>query len=246
MENKMRPDYDWKLPEKIIVRLGQSSYGRQRAIFEENNLLLVLHSPPEIKSYKRETVVFLRQPTGVWKWNGRDDGMGRLKRLLLAYEEQSGKFLEEFQKADTSNHLFELLTKLNSVKRAANDLYNTLQSGRDHVKVDNELIEARDRAYEISRNCELIYLDAQTALNFKIAKNAQDDADAAKLVLKAQHKLNILAAIFFPLTALTSIFGMNLPSGFDKFGPVSFWLVFICGLIIGSMFKGWVIDKEGK
>ena len=36
----------WNLPEAIRVRLGQSTYGRQRAIVEEGHLLLVLHKPP--------------------------------------------------------------------------------------------------------------------------------------------------------------------------------------------------------
>jgi hypothetical protein len=60
----MRPDYDWTLPRKITARLGQSSYGRQRAIFEDETCLLILHTPPERKNHKRETLVFLRQPGG--------------------------------------------------------------------------------------------------------------------------------------------------------------------------------------
>ena len=36
----------WSLPEAIRVRLGQTTYGRQRAMFEEGHLLLVLHKPP--------------------------------------------------------------------------------------------------------------------------------------------------------------------------------------------------------
>jgi Mg2+ and Co2+ transporter CorA len=242
----MRPDYDWTLPQKITARLGQSSYGRQRAIFEDETCLLILHTPPERKNHKRETLVFLRQPGGQWKCNGRDDGIMRLQKLLLTYEDQCDKFLDEFQKAETSDLLFELLTRLNSAKRTANDMFTALQAARDLIKVDPDLIECRDRAYEISRNYELIYHDAKTALDFRIAKNSQDDAEAAKLVLKAQHKLNVLAAIFFPLMALTSIFGMNLPNGLEKLGIPIFWVIFICGLVIGTYFKGWVIEKSNR
>jgi Mg2+ and Co2+ transporter CorA len=240
----MRQDYGWKLPGKIVSRLGVSSYGRQRAIFEEDNLLLILHYPPGSKNYKRETAVFWRQPSGAWFCNGLDDGTSKLKKLVKTYEDQITAISQEYGSAETAQDLFEVITKINPMKRAANDMYTAMQSAREQVKGDNELIEMRDRAYEAARFLDLLYEDTQTALNFRIAKNAQDDADAAKQVVSAQHKLNILAAIFFPLTALTSIFGMELPNGLNKLGVLPFWVILFVGIFIGSSFKNWVVKKE--
>ena len=41
-----RKEFSWQLPEKIVHRLGDTSYGRQRAIFEDDHLLIILHLPP--------------------------------------------------------------------------------------------------------------------------------------------------------------------------------------------------------
>jgi Mg2+ and Co2+ transporter CorA len=51
------------------------------------------------------------------------------------------------------------------------------------------------------------------------------------------HRLNLLAALFFPIAALSSIFGMNAKHGLEAFpSPWIFWGVlgvgFLSGLIL--------------
>ncbi len=66
----MRSDFGWKLPERITVRLGKTSYGKQRTIYEEGHLLLILHQPPEPNEKHPRVQVFWRKPTGEWQCKG--------------------------------------------------------------------------------------------------------------------------------------------------------------------------------
>ena len=43
----------------------------------------------------------------------------------------------------------------------------------------------------------------------------------------------MLAAIFLPITAIGSVFGMNLASGLEHRGPLVFWGVLLIGAIVG-------------
>jgi len=63
---------------------------------------------------------------------------------------------------------------------------------------------------------------------------------AAEVGNRAQHKLNILAAIAFPLMSVSAVFGMNLQSGLENKPLFLFWLVFLGGLSLGLFVKGWV------
>ncbi len=58
--------------------------------------------------------------------------------------------------------------------------------------------------------------------------------------LQESRRLNTLAALFFPLTALTSVFGMNLPSGMESMGVGLFWGIFFAGIVLGLAIKTWV------
>ena len=54
----IREHFDWKLPPEIEARLSDITYGRQRAIYEADHLLLVLHSPPAEDGRQRDSIVF--------------------------------------------------------------------------------------------------------------------------------------------------------------------------------------------
>jgi Mg2+ and Co2+ transporter CorA len=61
--------------------------------------------------------------------------------------------------------------------------------------------------------------------------------------LQASHRLNILAALFFPLTAIASLFGMNLAHGMNERRPEIFWLICVSSVSLGFVMKGWVLGK---
>ena len=245
----MRREYDWHLPEKITRRLGRSSYGRQRSIFEDGHLLIILHTPPETDTHKRETVVFYRSPDGQWMCNGKGDGLGKLTRLIGRYEELWSKLDAKYDQGKSPRELFDLLQAINPLRRAAADMYAALQSAREAVRGDGDIIERRDRAYEIQRQYDLLLEDVKNAHNFRIAQNAEEDAQVSREAVQAQHRLNVLAAIFFPLVTLAGLFGMNLPSGLNDFGIGAFWMIFAAGLILGAFLRGWVMrpcNRDGS
>lgn len=236
----------WSLPPAIRARLGQTTYGRQRAIVEDGHLLLVLHQPPGADDSRREGVLFWRNPAGDWQFSRGGPGPGALKRHVQAYAEVEGKLTQEYEKATDTAALFNLVESLTPLTRAARNMHQALQTAREAVKGDTFLIETRDLAYEITRNLELLLEDVRNAIQYRMAREAEEQAKSSKEALHASHRLNILAALFFPLTAIASLFGMNIAHGLDEKSPVMFWLIFVAGTGLGFAMKGWVLGKSAS
>ncbi|HWN96532.1 MAG TPA: CorA family divalent cation transporter [Methylomirabilota bacterium] len=233
----------WNLPEAIRVRLGQSTYGRQRAIVEEGHLLLVLHKPPGPDDRGREGVLFWRSPAGEWQCNRGGPGSGGLKRHVQSYVDIEGKLTQDYEAASTNGELFDLQETLTPLVRASRGMHNAMQAAREAIKQDAFIIEVRDLAYEVERNLDLLFEDVRNAIQQATAREAEVQARASKEALTASHRLNILAALFLPLTAITSLFGMNFTRGIDEHIPIMFWLVFAGGVTLGFVIKNWVTAK---
>lgn len=231
----------WSLPETIRIRLGTSTYGRQRAIVEEGHLLLVLHRPPGPDERSREGLLFWRNPGGEWHFSRGGPGPGALKRHVQSYLEIEGKLTRSYEEAADVNALFDLVEALTPLVRAARNMYQALQTARDAIKNDAFLIEVRDLAYDAERNLELLLEDVRNAIQHRTAREAEQQAKLAKEALQASHRLNILAALFFPLTALASLFGMNLAHGLNSDSVITFWLVSVVSIGLGFAIKGWVL-----
>jgi len=233
----------WSLPPAIRARVGQTTYGRQRAIAEDGHLLLVLHQPPGADDPRREGVLFWRNPSGDWQFSRGGPEPGALKRHVEAYAELEGKLTQAYEKAVDTAALFDLIETLTPLARAARNMYQALQTAREAIKDDLSLIEMRDLAYEVDRNLELLLEDVRNAIQYRMAREAEDQAQLGREALRASHRLNILAALFFPLTAIASLFGMNLAHGLNEHSPAMFWLVFAAGTGLGFAMKGWVLAK---
>ena len=102
----------------------------------------------------------------------------------------------------------------------------------------------RDQAYEVERNLDLLYEDVRNAIQHRAARKAEEQARLTEEALHASHRLNILAALFFPLTAIASLFSMNFAHGMDKRKPVIFWFVVAISVALGFAMKGWVLGKS--
>ncbi len=235
-----RKQYTWELPASINDRLGETTYGRQRAIYEDEHLLLILHSPPDEDDTTRTCVVFLRQPDGEWFWNGRTGGEARLRKLVKGYHDLFEKLDDQYEGARTASDLFDVIEPLTPLARASANMSGALQSAREFIDGDAFLIAMRDEGYGVARNYELLLADAKLALDFRIAQNAERQSRQGHEMAASQHKLNLLAAVTFPLMAVATLFGMNLIHGFENASPMWFWVVLAIGVIIGMYTQKWV------
>jgi hypothetical protein len=231
----------WSLPETIRTRLGQTTYGRQRTISEEGHLLMVLHKPPGPDDIRREGVLFWRNPNGEWQVNRGGQGAPSLKRHVQSYQEIESKLVHDYEEAADTTSLFTLLEALTPMARASRNLHLTLQAAREAVGTDPFIIEMRDLASEIDRNLELLTEDVRHAIQYRTAREAEEQAQLSRQALQASHRLNILAALFFPLTAIASLFGMNFSHGMNQNSPAIFWLVCVISVSLGFFLKGWVL-----
>ncbi len=111
---------------------------------------------------------------------------------------------------------------------------------RDLEKQDKFLIGVRDESYDISRAFELLTSDAKLKLDYRIAKNSEAQASRAQAMISAQHRLNVLAALTFPIMALAAVLGMNLTHGLENRSPVVFLVILLLGIGIGLLVKRWI------
>ncbi len=233
----------WNLPDAIKRRLGQTTYGRQRAIVEEGHLLLVLHKAPGPDDGTREGVLFWRTPAGEWQASRGASGAAAVKRHIQTYHDEEHRLTQAYEQVPGIAGLFDLLEALTPLVRAARNMHEAVQAAREAIPGDAAMIEARDLAYEVSRNLDLLLEDTRNAVQYRTAREAEAQAKLGQEALRASHRLNTLAAMFFPLTAMASVFGMNFGHGLPTNQPAIFWAVFAVGVSLGFFMKSWVVRR---
>jgi hypothetical protein len=226
---------DWRVPEVFQRRLGDSA-GRQRAMSADGHLLLILHEPPCPGVPERAGRLFWRDPEGVWRASTAADGVHALRRHLAKFTQRVEELEKDWKAAESAAGYFELLRALAPVHRTARHLHATLQQARELAPADRELINLRDQAGEIERAAELLHGDAKNGLDFTIAHQAERQAERTYDMAVAAHRLNLLAAVFFPVATLSAIFGMNLAHGLEEPGVGAlFWVILGVGLVTGVL-----------
>ncbi len=234
----------WELPDEIKERFGERGAGKQRAMVADGHLLLVLHKAPHRDQPKRAVVFFWRKPSGEWETSGKGVGLPSLRKHLAAYGSAEENFDAEYERARTAEDYFRILEEIPPLHHAAKNLHSTMQAAREGIPDDRDIIDLRDWAYDLERSLDLLYTDTKNALDFNIAKRAEEQTRLSQQSVQTAHRLNILAAIFFPLTAISSVFGMNLRSGLEGASTMVFWLVFIAGIGLGFATREWVLGLE--
>lgn len=240
----------WELPDEFQKRIGQS-VGRQRAMSVDGHLLLILHAPPQHGERTRSGKFFWRQPAG--KWFSSDDnakqqsdaGIIALQNHLKHYESLVEKLEHAEETAIVSSDYFSVLSQLTPLQRATRNMHQAIQEARESIPEDREIINLRDQAYRINRFAELLFQDTQHALEFVVAKRAEMQANASDQMADSAHRLNLLAAFFFPILTLSAVFGVNLASGLETAAPqpYPFLGIIAIGLLLGIFLKKFVIQK---
>lgn len=205
----------------------------------EGHLLLILHELPEPGVPERQGIFFWRDPAGKWKTSVRGNGVAELHALVNRYIERVDALESAFSEVTSVERLFPVLRAATPIVRSSKQLHEVLQAAREAQRKDRDIINVRDLAGEVVRAAELLNAEARTALEFDIAESAEAQAKANRALAEAGQRLNLLAAVFLPLTAVASVFGMNLPSGLETVAnPMLFWVVLVVGIAVGLLVRG--------
>jgi len=230
----------WQIPDQIRRRLG-TTVGRQRAMFHEGHLLLVLHAPPKPDEPVREGRFFWRDASGHWMSKDLGSGIQALTRHIEQYEEVVARLDLGEERAATSDQHFRVLEHLAPIVRASRHLYQVLQDARKRCPDDADLINMRDRTYALERNAELLYEETKNALDYTVLQRAEEQAASSRHMEVTAHRLNMLVAFFFPIATLTAIFGVNLQHGLERaFPPYLFLGTIGVGLLLGLLLSAMV------
>jgi hypothetical protein len=232
----------WDVPAEFKRRMGEK-VGRQRAMQAEGQLLLVLHAPPKAEEPQRRGRLFWRKADGSWLSNELGGGPAALGKHLAEFEDVIDRYDRQEDDAAGVHELFAILEGMSPVHRTARNLHATLQDARQMIAGDRDLINFRDRAYEIERSAELLVGEVKNALDFAVAKRSEEQAAASHQMAIQSHRLNMLAAFFFPIATLMAIFGSELKHGLEQYFPdqrVFFYLVLGAGLLLGVVLAGYL------
>jgi hypothetical protein len=236
----------WEVPAEFRQRLGDEA-GRQRAMVADGHLLLVLHAPPSADSAAREGRFFWRNPDGGWTPAGKSPGQPGLGQLLDEYQRAIDALQRAEDAAQSARQYFDLLNRLNPLKRSTRNLHAALQEAREAVPEDRQLLVWRDRAYALNREAELLHEDADNALDFAVAQRAEEEVEANRRIAVASHRLNVLAALFLPLATMAALLGMNLRHGLEdwnqRFPPWPAIGVLGAGLLCGVLLTLFITRK---
>lgn len=249
MSNGTPPDLcsllpvDWEVPSVFRDRLGRQA-GRQRCMTADGHTLLVLHEPPRAAEVSMIGRLFWRSPEGAWRSNSLGDGIESLEAHLDKYDGLIEQLEQSNVAARTADEYFTVIETLIPLHRSAENLYLALQVARESCPKDRRLIDCRDQAYEVLRSSDLLLSDSKSALDYAIAKRAEEQArNSAKLAASA-NRLNTLIAFFLPVGTLGAMFGMNVTHGLEEVHPpLTFGLIVLTGLLFGLLLKLFVIDR---
>ena len=237
----------WELPAEFRSRVGEKT-GRQRAMLADGHLLLVLHRLPKKQETDRAGRFFWRKPDGSWQTSDLGPGPAALVRHLTEYADVVEHFDRQQDKAASVDDYSAIIEGLAPIHRTIRNLHAALQDAREKIPGDRDLINARDRAYELERVSELLIGDARNEIQFAMAKRAEEQAEASHRIALSGHRLNLLAAFFFPIAALTAIFGTNLSHPLEQYlpPPYAFLSVIATGVMLGALLSLYLLGLSAS
>lgn len=228
----------WELPAEIVERLGRK-VGRQRAMEEQDHLLLILHAPPKPGQDEREARVFWRKPDGSWSTNTRGKGPKAILEHIAEYQAQIDALESREETAQTAEEFFGVLDQATPLARACRNMYAALQQARDLVPEDPEIVSCRDEAYACERSAELLVHDVKNGFDLYVAKKTEEMTKSGHAMAVSGHRLNTLVALFFPTATLAALLGMNVPHGLEN-TQGAFLGAIAVGVALGFGVKSWL------
>lgn len=232
------------LPETLRARIGETA-GRQRAMAAERHLLLVLHGPPGPDDDLRNGRFFWRDPAGNWKASSGGSGSQAVRNHLQEFNAALDRLEERLHSADSAEDYFLLLQAIAPLHRTTRNMHAALQQARELVPEDREILALRDRAGELEREAELLHTDAKNGLDYTVARRSEQLARQSYAMSVSAHRLNMLAALFFPLATFSSVLGMNLIHGWENDrSTVPFWITLGAGFVSGLLLMALIASRS--
>lgn len=212
---------------------------------EEGHLLIILHEVPKPEDDElRRAFVLWGNPEGEWKSSPASGGLSGLDDHLEFYQKAIHTLDDDVEAATSPRDYFEVMRRAHPLLRATRNQLAVLEALRKARNDDQRLIVTRDRAIDLERAIDMATGDAKVGMEFSMAMNAEAQAEAAHKSSNEARRLNRLAAFFFPLATLVSIFGINSPS--EVLQMPGFWLVLIGGVTAGLLTGALILGKKPK
>ena len=240
---KTRLPEKWLIPASLQKRFGNKGIGKQRAMAADGHLLLVLHKLND--KLENEAVLFWRNPQGEWQDSMRGKSIYNLRSLITVFIEKEEELSRSYDKAASPEDYFDLLEILVPMVRTVKNMANAMQQARE-LSDDPEIIDFRDAAQELTQDLEILYTDTKNAMDFTVAKRAEEQARYSLRTARSTDKLNILVALFLPVTALSGIFGMNMKNGLEEMPISFFWLMMAASFFLGLGIKSWLLHEKNE
>lgn len=232
----------WQLPDEFRQRLG-STVGRQRLMKAHSDLLIVAHHVPEPDEVGRRGILFWRDGSGEWRAGNGDPGKVAIELHLGRYSKKIDEYEAMEAKAVRADDYLPVLEGMAPIVRSTRNLLDTLEQARQAIPEDRTMIDHRDKAYELSRQAELLYEDAKNSMDVAMVRRADEQAASAREMAIASHRLNMLAALFFPFAALGGIFGTTLT---DNWSWSQSAVPFVLYVALGSLMGFFLLQFVGK
>lgn len=212
----------------------------------DGHLLVVLHELPSPDDHGRRAALFWRAPGAAWRSTPGPGGLPALYALVGSFTKALDDLERRLEAARGATELFEVLREAGPLARTSRNLLRALQEAREACPDDRDLIALRDEAGDNERAADLVAAEAKNRLDYLIAKRSEEQAATADRIARSSHRLNLLAAVFFPVTALGSILGMNLPHGLERFlAPWLFWGVLSFAFLLGLWLRSSLAREAG-
>ena len=202
MEQTVTIPHNWQVPASISARIAEVP-GTQRCLEADGHLVLILHKLPTPASTKRHLRLFWRSPDGTWLSDHLGAGINALQQHVTEFNDRVLKLEDKESRATSAEEYLQIRREVSPIYRAARNMAVTISRGYEMFLDDRGLLACRNLAATVERTAELLKEDASYSIQHFMAKQAESQALAVR-------RLNLIAAIFFPILVFAAIFGMNL------------------------------------
>jgi hypothetical protein len=229
----------WELPAEVTTAFG-GRVQEQRVLSQAGHLVLVVHHAIARRGAD-VPVVFWRNPKGEWRGTDGGKALPALHALVDNYAAEVEAIEMRLVKAGVAKDFFEVLAAVRPLEHRASEMTIVFERACRLVPTDADLERVWMRVRSIGRNLQLLVLRAEDGRDFDLAQLNEEQADISNQMVVSGQRLNFLIAMLLPMTALASVFGMNLFSGVEEgASSLLFWAVVLLSVVTGGLLSFFI------